>query len=260
MRLPVAAVLLSMAATGCATKADVDAMKSSVQTDLEEIRAGQLILLAQIRGGLDSLDAGLDSLDAAGIRRETTGRGEFERRVGQLEDLFAQVLEITEQNNQRLNDLYETQVSRGSRVLGAPTADAELSRASRAAGNEEPSQFYAMALEMYNRGNLETARGAFRNFLIENGDHELAPDAQYYVARTFEDAEDVGSALAEYQRVTELYPDSNRASAALYRRGFIEAARGNTALARQLFTQIESGYSNSPEAMLARQELKKLSG
>ncbi len=250
MRLPVAALLLSMAATGCATKADVDAMRSSVQTNLEEIRAGQRILLAQIRGGLDSLDA-------AGVRRETTGRGEFERRVGRLEDLFDQVLEITEQNNQRLNDLYEAQVSRSSAARRAPMADAEPSRA---AGNEEPSQFYAMALEMYNRGNLETARGAFRNFLIENRDHELAPDAQYYVARTFEDAEDVGSALAEYQRVTELYPDSNRAPAALYRRGVIEAARGNTALARQLFTQVASGYSNSPEAMLARQELEKLSG
>jgi len=177
--------------------------------------------------------------------------------VDRLEDLFDQVLEITEQNNQRLNDLYEAQVSRSSAARRAPMADAEPSRA---AGNEEPSQFYAMALEMYNRGNLETARGAFRNFLIENGDHELAPDAQYYVARTFEDAEDVGSALAEYQRVTELYPDSNRAPAALYRRGVIEAARGNTALARQLFSQVENGYSNSPEAMLARQELEKLSG
>ena len=117
-----------------------------------------------------------------------------------------------------------------------------------------------MALEMYNRGNLETARGAFRSFLSENGDHELAPDAQYYVARTFEDAEDLGSAIAEYQRLTELFPDSNRAPAALYRRGSIEAARGNTALARQLFTQVASGYSNSPEAPLARQELEKLSG
>ena len=44
------------------------------------------------------------------------------------------------------------------------------------------------------------------------------------------------------------------------RRGVIEAARGNTALARQLFSQVENGYSNSPEAMLARQELEKLSG
>ena len=122
MRLPVAALLLSMAATGCATKADVDAMRSSVQTDLEEIRAGQRILLAQIRGGLDSLDA-------AGVRRETTGRGEFERRVGRLEDLFDQVLEITEQNNQRLNDLYEAQVSRSSAARRAPMADAEPSRA-----------------------------------------------------------------------------------------------------------------------------------
>lgn len=40
----------------------------------------------------------------------------------------------------------------------------------------------------------------------------------------------------------------------------IEAGRGNTAIARQLFTQIESGYNMSIEAPLARRELEKLGG
>jgi len=247
MRVPAAVVLLGVAAAGCASKADVETMGDSLRTDMEEIRAGQELLLAQVRGGLDSLDA-------AGMRRESTNRGEIERRVARLEDLMAELLEIASQNNQLLNDLYESRVSSS----GAPASVA--SPGSSSLGSDEPSAFYAMALDMYNRGNLETARGAFRSFLAENGDHELAPDAQYYVARTYEDEDDIGNALTEYQRVTELYPDSNRAPAALYRRGLIEVARGNTAIARRLFTQVESGYANSPEAPLARQELQKLGG
>ncbi len=248
MRTPAVVMLLSVAAAGCASKADVEVLGDSVRSDMEEIRAGQAQLLNQVRGGLDSLDA-------AGLRRETTGRGEFERRVARLEDAMEELLEIASQNNQLLNDLYQNRTaSAGNPGRSQPMDTGRI----QSLGQDEPSQFYGLALEQFTLGNYETARGAFRNFLTEHGSHDLAPDAQYYIARTYEDANDVGNALAEFQRVTELYPNSNRAAAALYRRGLLEVARGNTAIARRLFTQVEAGYANSPEAPLARQELAKL--
>ncbi len=249
MRMPAVAVLLGVAAAGCASKADVETMSDSLTADIQAIRDGQRILVAQLQGGLDSLEA-------ADFRRETTGRGEIERRVGRLEDRIEVALELLSQNNQLLNDLYQDRSPGAGSMMGRPMNTGGPGSRSP----DEPTQFYGMALDMYNRGNLETAREAFRNFIAENPSHELAPDAQYYVARTYEDGGDVGDAIAEYQRVTELHPNSNRAPAALYRRGMIEAARGNTALARRLFTQVESGYSTSPEAPLARQELQKLGG
>jgi len=215
---------------------------------MEEIRAGQAQLLNQVRGGLDSLDA-------AGMRRETTGRGEFERRVERLEDLMAELLEITGQNNQLLNDLYENRTASAAGA-GRPSPGGE--RPLGNVGQDEPSQFYGLALEQFTLENYDNARGGFRNFLQMHGDHELAPDAQYYVARAYEEAGEIGNALDEYQRVTELYPDSSRGGAALYRRGLLYVARGDTAVARRLFTQVEAGYPNSPEAPLARQELAKL--
>lgn len=249
MRGPAVAVLLGVAVAGCASKADIETMGDALRADIEGVREGQQQLLAQLRGGLDSLDA-------ADTRRESTGRGEVERRVRRLEDLIGEVLDLISQNNQLLNDLYAGR-SRGAESTARRPVDAA---GPGSGGLDEPSQFYAMALGMYNRGNLETARDAFRDFLAENPNHEVAPDAQYYVGRTYEEADDIGNALSEYQRVTELYPDSNRAPAALYRRGMIEAGRGNTAIARQLFTQIESGYNMSIEAPLARRELEKLGG
>jgi TolA-binding protein len=120
------------------------------------------------------------------------------------------------------------------------------------------TQFYAMALEEFRKGNLETARGALQEFLARHPMHDLAPDAQYHIGRTHEDGGDAAKALIEYQRVTELFPDSPRAPTSLWRRGLIEVSRGNTAVARRLFTQIETGYPNSPELTLAQQELAKL--
>ncbi len=251
MRAPAVVGLIALVAAGCATKADVQLLGDSIEADLAAMRADQAALLAQIRGELDSLDA-------AGARRESTGRGEFERRVRRLEDIMGELLEVTSQSHQLLLELRQ---GRSAGPQGGPAmAGPGDPGPSRTLGADSPSQFYGLAQEQFRAGNLETARNAFRDFLSDNPRHELAPDAQYYIARTYEDAGDMGNALAEYQRVTELYPDSNRAPAALYRRGLIEAARGNTAVARRLFTQVETGYPNSPEAPEARRELRRLGG
>ncbi|WP_420440261.1 tetratricopeptide repeat protein [Candidatus Palauibacter sp.] len=264
MRKAAVAVLLSVAAGACASRGDVETMGDALRGEIAGLAEGQRRLA-------DAVQADLESIESSSERRETTGRGEVERLIRRIEDLFEQLIEMSAQNNQLLNDIYETQ-----RRLGAPSplgfpgpADASPaaagstateSRPAAASGSEEASQFYELALDMYQRGNLETARDAFRNFLAVYGGNEFAPDAQYWVARTYEDADDPGSALEEYRRLTELYPDSSRAPAALFRRAMIEAGRGNTAVARRLFAQIESGYPNSPEAPEARREREKLGG
>ena len=67
-------------------------------------------------------------------------------------------------------------------------------------------------------------------------------------------------ALEEFQRVLELYPNSGRASAALYQRGMIHVELGNTGEARSAFEQVLRGYPDSPEAELAEEQLNQLGG
>jgi len=257
------AVLLGVAAAACASRGDVETMGDALRDDIAVLAEGQRRLA-------EAVQADLESIESSSQRRETTGRGELERLIGRVEDLFEQIIEMSAQNNQLLNDIYENQRRQsspspmgfpGPADAGPPAAGPPATESGSAgAGSDVASQVYAMALDMYQRGNLETARDAFREFLAVYGGHEFAPDAQYWVARTYEDAEDPGSALEEYRRLTERYPDSSRAPAALFRRAMIEAGRGNTAVARRLFVQIESGYPNSPEAPEARREREKLGG
>lgn len=254
MRSPALVVLLALTGAGCATKADVQTLESSLAQDFAELRDDQRELLVQ-------LQVAVDSLDAANARRASMEQGEIERRVTRLEDALAEVLEVVSQNNQLLNDLY----ARRSTGMAGPGQGAGPGRPSTDPGFTPPrggadaaSQFYTLALNQYGEGLYGTARQGFQEFLAQWPDHELAPDAQYYVARTYQEEGDVGQALNEYQRVTEVYPDSNRAPAALLQRGKIQVARQNTALARQLFTQILSGYPNSPEVGEAQRELQRL--
>lgn len=240
--------LAALIGAGCAMKADLQTLEQSMLEEMQAIRAEQQALLAQ-------LSVAFDSLDAAQGRRELTGRGEFDRRVERLEDQIAELLDLTAQNNQLLNDLYTNRSTPGADrtgpgVIGAPTNDAD----------PVATQFYSAAQEQYRQGNFETARGAFQDFLAEYPTHELAPDAQFFLAETYASTGDDAQALIEYQRIMELWPDSRRAPTSLYKRGLIEEQRGNLALARSLFRQIEAGYPNSPEAEAAREKLRRLDG
>ena len=239
--------LAALLGAGCAMKADLESLEQSMLTEMQEIRAEQQALLAQ-------LSVAFDSLDAAQGRRELTGRGESDRRIERLEDQIAELLDLTAQNNQLLNDLYANRSALGT---GQRTGPAVIGTP---AGGEDPvaTEFYAAAQAQYRQGNYETARGAFQDFLAQYPTHELAPDAQYFLAETYASTDDLAMALVEYQRVMELYPDSRRAPTSLYKRGLIEEQRGNLALARSLFRQIEAGYPNSPEAEAAREKLRRL--
>ena len=257
-------VLLGVAAAACASRGDVDEMGESLRAEMRALEEGQRLLLERMQGGIESLETSSE-------RRGATELGELERRTSRLEGLIEELIATSADTYQLLSDIYENQRLAGaaSPIGGGaaagpaggvlPTVPAGVS-AGASPGAEEAAQFYGLALDMYNQGLLESAREAFRTFLVEWPRDELAPDAQYMLSRTFEDDGDPGNALEEYRRLTELYPNSDRAPTALYRRGVIEAERGNTALARQLFTQVESGYPNSLEAPAARREREKLGG
>jgi tol-pal system protein YbgF len=251
----VAVGVLAFAAAGCATKADVQTLESSLVDEMAQVRDDQVRLVQQMR-------AAIDSLNAAEARRASTGQGELDRRVQRLESSLTALLDITNQNNQLLNDILSQRGSSMAMPVGVEAGgDPGLDPMSAGtSGMDSDTQFYALALEEFRKGNNETARGALEEFLSQSPDHELAPDAYYHIARTYEEQDDIASALTAYQRVTELFPNSNRSPAALYRRGLIEVERGNTAVARRLFTQITSGYPNTPEESLAREELAKLGG
>lgn len=244
-------VLVASASAGCATKQDVQTLEATMREELREFREDQARLVAQLMGAVDSLEA-------AEGRRDMTGRGEFERRIRVLEDQIAELLDLVGQNHQLLRDLYASRSAGrpGGPVGGTPVAPPV--EGMPAGGEDEATHFYALAQEQYRLGNYATARGAFENFLTDYPRHQLAPDAQYYLAETYAAEGDQGRALAEYQRVMERFPDSRRAPSSLLRRAMIEKGRGNLAVARTLLRQIEAGYPNSPEAPQAREELQKI--
>ena len=237
----------------CASKGDVQQMESNMLAEIRAIKASQDSLNRELRGAV------VDSLETQEMR-QLQGRSEQQRQLAQIQQSLAQVLDLLGQ--------IETELQRSraySRttpvpvIPGGPIGDAGTGTPGvDASGDEAGAALYNSAQNQFNRGAYATARAGFAEYLRIYSDSELAPDAQFYLARTHEETDDPAAALAEYARVLELYPNSRRAPSALYASGRIELDRGNTQDAIEFFSRVVRGYPNSDEAILAERRLSDL--
>jgi tol-pal system protein YbgF len=237
----------------CASKGDVQQMESNMLAEIRAIKASQDSLNRELRGVV------VDSLETQEMR-QLQGRSEQQRQLAQIQQSLAQVLDLLGQ--------IETELQRSRAygrttpvpvVPGGPIGDAGTGAPGLEAGGDEAgAALYNSAQNQFNRGAYATARVGFAEYLRIYSDSELAPDAQFYLARTHEETDDSAAALAEYARVLELYPNSRRAPSALYASGRIELDRGNTQDAIEFFSRVVRGYPNSDEAILAERRLSDL--
>ncbi|MEE8595365.1 MAG: tetratricopeptide repeat protein [Gemmatimonadota bacterium] len=233
----------------CASKGDVQQMESNMLAEIRAIKASQDSLNRDLRGAV------VDSLETQEMR-QLQGRSEQQRQLAQIQQSLAQVLDLLGQIETELQrSRAYGQATTVPVVPGGPIGDAGTGTPG---GDDAAAALYNSAQNQFNRGAYATARAGFAEYLRIYSDSELAPDAQFYLARTYEETDDPAAALAEYARVLELYPNSRRAPSALYASGRIEMDRGNTQDAIEFFSRVVRGYPNSDEAILAERRLSDL--
>lgn len=274
MRRP--AVPLALAAAllvgACSSKSDLQEMEQTMIAEFRELGVRQDSLEREIRQLRSTL---LDSLRARqGSAFEN--RGERSRRLERLEEQLGRITALAGENQRLLSGL-ERRLSPSSGAAGAPGPDTATDSDSvpsdtvdeepaDTAGDppeedaSEPRQLYEASLQQFRRGSFQTARSGLEEFLSSYPDHQLAPDARFYVAETYAEEDEPRQALEAYSRVVELFPNSRRAASALYKSGLLEVERGNLEDASVFFSRVVNGYPDSDEAGLARDQLRELDG
>lgn len=267
--LPV--ILVALLLTGaCSSKSDLQDMEQTMIAEFRELAVRQDSLQRQIQRLRVTLLDSLESRQGDAL----VNRGELVRRLERLEEQLGRVTALTGEN-QRLLSRLEQQVSRvgsasaaapgpdaapGADTAGAPADTGGTDGQADGAGGSEPRELYEASLQQFRRGSYQTARSGLQEFLSRFPDHELAPDARYYVAESYAEAGETQQALEAYGRVVELFPNSRRAASALYKSGLLELERGNVEDARVFFSRVVNGYPESTEATLARDQLRELDG
>ena len=240
-------------------KSDVADLETALQAQMEAERAQRDSLMVEIRQLRSVL---LDSLSVQ-QRRDISGQVDLQRQLENLSLAVTQLTALTGETQRQLALLAESG-SVDPAVAGAAAGAATGALAAEGADEEapvstgDPQALYEAALRQFRRGSYETARAGLDQFLEQYPNHELAPDAQYFRAETFAEADAQDEALVEYARVLELYPNSRRAPTALYKSGLIELQRGNVDDARTFFQRVVQGYPDSDEVSLAERELSRL--
>ena len=255
---------------GCSTRGDLETMEQTMIAEFRELNERQDSLVREIR---ELRSVMLDSLSTR-EGEALSVRGELGRRLQQLSEEIGRVAALSGQNQRMLADLRQRMTSASGAGGGggggerADTTSAEASDGGGSGGETDgdpasggsATRLYEAALQQFRRGSYGTARSGLQEFLSQFPDHDLAPDAQYYVAESHARADSPGEALDAYSRVVELFPGSRRAATALYKSGLLERERGNLQDARVYFSRVVSGYPDSDEAELAREQLQELGG
>lgn len=191
-----------------------------------------------------------------------TVKGELANDLYGMQQQLLQLQELTGQSQRRLSELRAELDARGAQIAqqrpASPTA-ADTVSAGGPAPTSVPSatQIYEASLQQLRRGSMGTARQGLQELLRTYPQHELTPDALYFIGQSFA-AENPDSAVYYYRLVARDHAKSNRAPAALYNLGLLAERMKDTAAARTAYTQLVTQYPRAEEANLARDRLKAI--
>jgi tol-pal system protein YbgF len=242
---------------GCATKGDL----RDLRTELQESRSSQAAQIAQlsqeIRQEIQRQSSMLrDTVNAQNVRL----RGDLTNRLVALERQLITIQELTGQGQQGLAqlraDVRAAQEEAQRSAAAAAVASSPAPVAGAPAG--DPDEIFTSAKDALDRGSFATARAGFEEFSRSFPQHARAPEALLYIGQAREKAKETEAALEAYQHVVELHPNAPQAATALYRSALLEIGRDRTVRGRTLLNQLTTAYPRSPEATLAKAQLKKM--
>jgi tol-pal system protein YbgF len=143
----------------------------------------------------------------------------------------------------------------GAPSLGAPSEPAPTV-AARPAGSDQ--QNYQAAFDMISARRYEEASAAFQTFLAQFPTSPLADNAQYWLAETYYVRGQFDTALPEFRKVLEEYPQSAKLPDALLKVGYCQVELGDNSAARTSLQEVMRQFPDTTAARLASQRLSGL--
>jgi tol-pal system protein YbgF len=270
-----------MAAGACfATREDVRLLQTQLQTYQAQNAQADSARRSQLDRVIEQLGLVTDSLGDLGGRL-TRFQGDIEGSVYSMGQQLIQIQELTGQSQRRLQELRAgLEVQRGTftqptppvatssgaattgvdsgRTAPTPPATTAAPTSSGGAGTPGPNELYQLALDQLRRGSTSAARTALGDLLKQYPNADVASDAQFYVADSYDREGNTAAADSVYQLVVQRYPSSERAPTALYKHGLTLITAGKVQAARAALQQVVSKYPRSDEAVLAKDRLRTL--
>ena len=118
--------------------------------------------------------------------------------------------------------------------------------------SESPDKQYEFATSFLKVGDYSTAERAFREFVKENPDHELAGNAQYWYAETFRIRQLYTDAASAYLEGYQKYPKGEKAPINLLKLGVSMVQIGEKDQGCKMINGVEKQYPKASQSVIQK--------
>jgi tol-pal system protein YbgF len=119
-------------------------------------------------------------------------------------------------------------------------------------------EMYQAALVHLRAGRHDQAVSALRAFVSAHPQHDLADNAQYWLGECFYDRKDYSTALREFRRVADDFPQGNKVPDALLKLGLSYLALGSARPAQEALGDLVRRFPKHPATALAEAKLAEM--
>jgi tol-pal system protein YbgF len=142
----------------------------------------------------------------------------------------------------------------GAALAAAAAADGAATAGAGAADTVS----YQAAFGLLKNAQYDQAVQAFQSFLSTYPTSPLADNAQYWLGEAYYVNKSFAEALAAFQRVVDKYPQSRKVPDALLKVGYCDYELKQYQAAKDVLTQVQTTYGDTPAGHLAQQRLEKM--
>jgi tol-pal system protein YbgF len=116
---------------------------------------------------------------------------------------------------------------------------------------------YTQAMDALKAGSYSVAQVGFKDFVASYPTSPLAPNAQYWLAKSYDMTSNHEAALAAYRKVLTQWPDDRKAPDAMFGLAVALLDMGKTAEGRSYLLQVTQKYPGTDAAKQAGERLAR---
>jgi tol-pal system protein YbgF len=245
---------------------------------IDEVKREQQAFARETDARLGRIEESVRNIGVVELLRQIEAlNAEVARLRGQIEVLANQ----NDQLQKKQRDFYLDLDSRMRRLEGgaapapaaaaiaappvAATAAAVPAPVAASAPAKSPAQLQAQEMRSYDaasnlfrKNDFAGAVNAFRAFVLEYPQSQLAPNAEYWIGISFANLKDYKNAIAVQEALLKNYPQSPKASDAMLAIAAVQAEQGDVGSARNTLEDIIARFPASEAAGKARTRLAAL--
>ena len=204
---------------------------------------------------LNRLDARISTLEI-GLRELTGKIEEASYKINQQQSFQDKVMSDNELRLQSIEQQLKN-LSAAQTAADTPPAPATPENTAAPAPSGNPQTDYDNAIGALQKSDYTAAEAAFREFLKQNPKHELAPNAQYWLAETFYVRGDYQTSAVEFLKSFKQYPKSSKAPDSLLKLGLSLSNLGKKTEACASLGKMDKEFPSASSSIKARAETER---